>query len=350
MYRSVALLLNLVTLSFIPSIGPAAAPVGGGAPPSRVASVAVTSGGVRLSLGLPRTAYPHNALVLATVRLTNLTGRPINTWDCLRSSLGAEVSSPGTVGVAYPPLLSPPGAPWSDCPGEMGMGGMAQRQMTAIPVGQTLTRMTYVVLRDFTVRGWAQLMVKPAQMKPTLIQTPQMFIRDRRLPGPSVQVRMGSPISARVTPVPGAGPILYSEYASCYGKTPNDPFAVSATLSQWSRAPGTVLYPFHSGCPSLAEWMIFVAQPGRPIARAYYCARHDRCAYAPPTPQERGVAACKEDVTGALVSGLLPRSAARYAVGLDSILPPGLTPAQQALAEKFHARCAPLLAPHGHIP
>lgn len=349
MYRSVALLLNLGMLAF-PSISPAAVPLGGGASTSGVTTAATTPGGIRLSLQLGSTAYPRDALVLATVSLTNHTGRTISTWDCLGSSLGAEVPGPGGVATSYPPLLPPPGAPWFGCPGDAGMGRMAQRQMTEIPPGQTLPYLTYVVLRTLAVRGWAQLMVRAGQMKPTLIETPPIRIRETPAPGPAVRIRMGLPISARVTPVPGAGPILYSEYASCSGKTPHDPFAVSATYSQWSRAPSTVLHPFNQPCGSLAEWMVFVAQAGRPIAHAYYCAQHDRCAYAPPTPQDRGIVACKRDVTKALIAGRLPRSAARYAIGLTSILPAGLTAAQQALAEKLHARCAPLLARRGHGP
>ncbi|GAC1529690.1 MAG: hypothetical protein NVS2B16_36940 [Chloroflexota bacterium] len=320
---------------------------GGGIPTPSVTAVSITTGSIRLSLQLGATAYPRNALVLATIRLTNHSGHSISTWDCLRSSLGVEVPRSGGVGTLYPPLLPPPGAPWYGCPGDVGMGGM-RRQMTTIPAGQTLTRMTYVVLRAFTIRAWAQLTVRAGQMKPTLIQTPQVRLREIAAPGPAVYVRVGSSVSARVIPVPRAGPILYSEYASCGATAPNEYFNASATYSRWSRMSGTLLYPFNRTCRSLSEWVVFVAQPSRPIAQAYYCARHDRCAYAPPTPQEQGITACKLDVARTIMTGRLPRSAARYAIGLSSIPPVGLTPTRQVLAQKIHARCAPLLTRRGH--
>lgn len=226
----------------------------------------------------------------------------------------------------------------------------AQRQMTQIPAGRTLTRMTYVVLRAFTARAWASLSLRAGQMKPTVLQTSPIHIRETAAAGPTVRIQTNALISARVTPIPAAGPILYSEYAWCPGNTSAQPFNASATFSRWSRASGTLLHPFTRRCPALAEWVLFVAQVGRPIAQAYYCAQHDRCAYAPPTPQQQAIAACKIDVGKAVLSGRLPRSAARYAIGLSSILPTGLTPTQQALAQRFHARCAPLLAPHGRAP
>lgn len=345
MDRLIALLLAIGALCALPAFSPGADTSAGGTPPSGPAMVSVTRGGIHLSLQLWSTAYPRNVLVLATIRLTNHTSGPISTWDCLRSSLSAQVFKPNSVVAYYPPLLSPPGAPWSDCPGRIGMGPM--RQMTQIPAGHTLTRMTHVVLRAFAVRAWALLMVSGGQMKPTSIQTPSIQIRETAIRGPAVRILAGHAISARVSPVPGGGPILYSEYASCLGTAPNEPFNASATFSLWTHASATVLRPFTRPCASVAEWMLFVAQPGLPVARAYYCSRHDRCAYAPPTPQERRIVACKLDVSKVLKTGRLPRSAARYAIGLSPDPPSGLTRAQQPLAIKFHARCAPLLARHG---
>lgn len=119
MYRPIALLLILGVLSVLPPVTPAAAAPERRTPASGPTTVAITKGQIHLSLQLENTAYPRNALVLATVRLTNHTRHPISTWDCLRSSLGAEVSSPDGMVTYYPPLLPPPGAPWYGCPGGM---------------------------------------------------------------------------------------------------------------------------------------------------------------------------------------------------------------------------------------
>jgi len=305
--------------------------------------VQTTTRQIHLSLQLQKAVYPRNALVLTTVRLTNNSARPISTWDCLRSSLGAEVPRSNGEGDLYPPLIPPPGAPWAGCPGELAMGGI-RRMTTTIAVSQTLTRTSYVVLRGLSVRGWAQLMTSPGQGKPTMLQTPLIHIHPAPAAGPAVRLRTGPSISVHVIPVTAGGPLLYSEYASCRTLEPNRPLTVSATFSRWYRASKTVLYPFHRSCSSLLEWMLFVAQPGRPIARVYYCAQHDRCIYAPPTPQELGIARCKVDIARAVVGGHLPASSARYAIGISSVLPSSLTPRQQALAKKFRARCAGLLA------
>lgn len=156
MRRIIVLLAALLAGSALFSGAPAhlagASRVMGGQLPLRQASANVTTHGVRLVLELPGTAYPPNALVLATIHLTNLTKRDISTADCLSSSLSAEVVRQDGLAV-YPPLLPPPGAPWTAC-----IGSIAQpRALNVLHVlpGQTVTRMAYVVLRAFSVRARA---------------------------------------------------------------------------------------------------------------------------------------------------------------------------------------------------
>lgn len=342
MVRPLTLVLILALLMVL-SVAPAdAKPQRGGAPSGSPVTTTTVTSTVRLVLQLPAAAYPRNALVPATVRLTNLSPQTIQTWDCLDDSLGAKVTGDGKA-APYPPLLVPPGAPWATCPGELGMGSMMRRP-TIIAPHATLVRQTYVVLRAFTVRAWADLALTVGQGKPIVIQTPPIHILETLADGPTVHLQPQRPNVAVVIPITGAGRILYSEYASCMTASEGTRvFNASATFSRWIPTSGPATAIIAAPCVRLAEWVLYVAQPGLPIARAYYCRRHDRCVYAPPTPHDQALAACKNNIGRAVTSGRLPRSAARYAIGLISELPSGLTPAQEALARSFHARCAPLL-------
>lgn len=351
MSRFVGLLAALTMIASIPAGSRVSAEAGLLPTTGGPMVVSVTNGRIHLSLTLPGTTYPRNALVFTTVRLTNNTGHTINTWDCLHDSLGTAVVGPDGI-QQYPPLLPPPGAPWRDCPG--GMGGMGTtRQMVSISAGETITRSTYVVLRAPAVRAWASLQTAPGQGKPTLIQTPVVHIQTIAGSGPTVRIQAKPTALARVTLVPGAGPLEYSEFASCADRAhAGYPAKVSATFSQWMRVNGTVVHPFSTPCTALGEWMLFVAQPGKPVAQVYFCARRDRCAYSylRPSLHDRALAACKIDIGRAVTAGRLPVSAARYAIGLTSSLPAGLSPAQAALAQAFHTRCAPLLKRPRHPP
>lgn len=308
-------------------------------------SVTATRHQMRLVMQLRAATYPANALVPVRLRLTNLSTRTVYTDDCLRVSLGADVT--GGKGIdLYPDLIPPPGAPWPSCPGEpsMGMGGM-NRYRIPIPAGTTLTRWTYVVLRASTVHGWADVVTSPSETRPVEILTSAIHIRETAVSGPTVRINSLRPGVATVRPIANGGPIEYSEWVSCSRQSHPYPISVmaSATFSRWMRATGTTIAAVSPPCRKLNEWMLFVAQPGHPIAHAYFCRQHNLCAYAPPTAREVALSSCKRDVARAVTSAKLPASAARYAIGLTSTPPPGLTPAQQALARQFNTRCAPLL-------
>lgn len=105
----------LLAILLAPFLVPALPPAGTRPASSGFLSTAITTQGVRLSLTLPDNAYPKDALVPTTIRLQNLTGRTISTWDCLAYSLTAEVVGADAL-VKYPPVLPSPGAPWRACP------------------------------------------------------------------------------------------------------------------------------------------------------------------------------------------------------------------------------------------
>jgi len=237
------------------------------------AQVAVTSGGVRLSLHLAARAYPRNALVPVTVRLENRTRHALSTWQCLAYSLVPEVvGNDGSV--QYAPVLPPPGAPFNPCPGPY-----LDPPVSRIVPGGVVVRQAYVMLRSLRLRATAQLRVNARQGKPTILTTPLLRVRPVSLAGPRIRLYTSTPLHVVVSPVVGAGPLLYTEYSSCLNRAGVEA-QLGAVYSTWLAAKGRVFRPFRApGCGAVREWHLFVAQVGRPVARVDYCPRRDSCIY-----------------------------------------------------------------------
>jgi len=237
------------------------------------AQVAVTSGGIRLSLQLAARAYPRNALVPVMVRLENQTRRALSTGTCLAYSLVPEVvGNDGSV--QYPPVLPPPGAPFSPCPGPY-----LHPPLSRIAPGGSLVRHVYVMLRSLRLRATAQLRVNAGQGKPTILTTPLLRVRPVSLAGPRLRLYASTALHAAISPVAGAGPLLYTQYSSCLTRAGVED-QLSAVYSTWLTAKGRVFRPFRApGCGAVREWHLFVAQVGRPVARVDYCPRRDSCIY-----------------------------------------------------------------------
>jgi hypothetical protein len=242
------------------------------------ATASITAHGVRLRLTMPRHAYPHDALVPATIRLTNLTRRAVTSFSCLSDSYGAQVINPaqnsGSEGFGlYPELLPAPGAPWFGC-----AGGPFVPAKDRLHIGprQTQTRVMDIVLRSDWVQGWAALRFGMSQLPPAEIVTPVIHLGAARAPAPRLRFLTRRGIHVRVVPA-SRGPVLFSEFARCKG---GKKWNVSATYSRWYRARGRVLRPFSPAtCKTVTEWYLFVGQEGRPIAQLYYCTLGDQCTY-----------------------------------------------------------------------
>lgn len=235
--------------------------------------VAVTSGGVRLSLQLTSPAYPRNALAPVTVRLENHTRHALSTWQCLAYSLGPEVvGDDGSV--QYPPVLPPPGAPFNPCPGPY-----LHPPVSLIAPGGFLVRHVYVMLRSLRLRATAQLRVNARQGKPAVVTTPLLTVRPVNLAGPRIRLYDSTPLDAVVSPVTGAGALLYTQFSSCLTRAGVED-QLSAVYSTWLAAKSRLFRPFRApGCGAVREWHLFVAQVGRPVARVDYCPRRDSCVY-----------------------------------------------------------------------
>ncbi len=235
--------------------------------------VAITSGGVRLSLQLAARAYPRNALVPVTVQLKNHTRRALTMGTCLADSLVPEVvGNDGSV--QYPPVLPPPGAPFSPCPGPY-----FHPPVSRIAPGGVVVRHVYVMLRSLRLRATAQLRLNARQAKPTILTTPLLRVRPVSLAGPRLRLYASTPLHAAVSPVAGAGSLLYPEFSSCLNRAGVED-QLSAVYSTWLAGKSRVFRPFRApGCGAVREWHLFVAQVGRPVARVDYCPRRDSCVY-----------------------------------------------------------------------
>lgn len=234
---------------------------------------AVASGGIKLSLQLAARAYPRNELVPVTVQLENHTRRALTMGTCLADSLVPEVvGNDGSV--QYPPVLPPPGAPFSPCPGPY-----FHPPVSRIAPGGVVARHVYVMLRSLRLRATAQLYVNAGQVKPTVLTTPLLRVRPVSLAGPRLRLYASTPLHASVAPVVGGGPLLYTEYSSCVNRAGVEA-QLGAVYSTWLAAKGWVFRPFRApDCGAAREWHLFVAQVGRPVARVDYCPRTDRCIY-----------------------------------------------------------------------
>jgi hypothetical protein len=330
----------------------------------RPVSVSTRKHGVLLRLSLAGNAYPRNALVTATVHLTNLTRTAFSSPNCPVDSFGAEVINQSTSQISegyslYPHLLPPPGAPWSDC--LTGALYWEPKYTFHLDPDRTTVRVMHLVLRSSNVRAWAALRVSNSQSKPTLVETPVIHLKTTALPGPRLRFLAAPRLGARITPVT-SGPAFYSEYAQC--RTGNM-YNASAARSEWSRIAGNVIRPFKAGaCGTVTEWYLFIGQQGRPIAQLYYCTLGQQCTYGylaqryyckggrictwfDATKRERAVAVCKLSAARFVDHGgfkpPLRTEVARYAMGLPGHLPARLTRSQRTTIQRMHAKCAPLL-------
>ncbi len=140
-------------------------------------------------------------------------------------------------------------------------------------------RHVYVMLRSLRLRATAQLRVNARQGKPAVVTTPLLTVRPVNLAGPRIRLYDSTPLDAVVSPVTGAGPLLYTQFSSCLTRAGVED-QLSAVYSTWLAAKSRLFRPFRAaGCGAVREWHLFVAQVGRPVARVDYCPRRDSCIY-----------------------------------------------------------------------
>lgn len=224
-------------------------------------STSVTRYGLHLSLTLPGTTFPRNALVRVSVSLHNGSGKPYTTdpGTCPGSTITAQVVNNLNVAI-YPPVL-PPLTPISSC---------RAKRVTIAP-GKTITRNLLVILRDNRVRAVAQL---TAGKRVAALVTPALTLHLTSRTAPTLAAS-GQAIT--VTPPPGAtGKLDYTQYLQCTGTSTVS--IDTLTTSSWTQTSGTDI-SLPPTCSGIEEWDVVAGYQGYPVAHAHICAPDAACPY-----------------------------------------------------------------------
>lgn len=219
-------------------------------------TVTTISHGVKLSLIVPGSVYPQNALVPVTLVLRNVSKRTIlpsrgNDLICGTRAPWAQVVTPGG-NVLYPPAMPAGGGP--SC-GAWPMGPQ-------LSPGHLVRRQFLVVLRSNRIRGVVSLpgpygediRVQTAPVQVRLIRDTPPRVRLVRSPGVYADIRPGSPS--------WSGPLRYVYYWACGADG-----GLQEGLDQWMTVRAT---RFEPGCTHPYQWDLVAGWLGHPVATIDY--------------------------------------------------------------------------------
>jgi hypothetical protein len=252
------MILSLVTALFIVLAGVAAP-----ADADAGVSVDTVAHDVRLSLFLPQSDYPQNALVQVTLRVENVGSRRVNVG---RDSNGeCESYSPhvlveteeGTI--LYPPAI-PPGSLHS-CPGA--------GEYAPLPPGKSVTTQQYVILRADLLR--AQLII-PVRGGTQWLATPPLTVSLYPASPPAFRLRIRRLPSANLVRPPGARGPLYV-VSNWYCTWPNPFYGYSASLASsqvWVETSSNHLVAGERPCRRVVWWRAVAGWLDEPVATIRY--------------------------------------------------------------------------------
>ncbi len=206
---------------------------------------------VRLSLSVPASTYPRNALVRVTVRLRNISAHPIhlNPPDCGTRSISVDVLN-AAGRILYPPILA--GTPLPNCGVTTGPG-------RSVAPGQTLTITELVVLRGWRVQARADITEAG-----TILGAPERVTLTRADP-PVVAVHTQPDLHADLTrPARARGPLWYFAWGRC--RSGESGQSMTGMLD-WRSAAGTRLpAAVPQGCTGSPEWHALAGWVGHTVA------------------------------------------------------------------------------------
>lgn len=224
----------------------------------------VTSHGVRLSLSVPRSTYPRNALVQVDIAVRNVSNKTVLVpTSCTGDNPAAQVLRRDGM-VTYPPALP------------LMPGTEPSCQMLSPPVplrpGRTITGKHYVVLRGNSLRAVVNFDLLPgvtSQSNAAVVRvtTPSVRVRLIHRPAPHIKLTGAPALHAYVTGASASnqGPLLYMDWYRCQNIQAT---TIGGHVATWTPDPQTpVLVP---GCDEPVEWHAAAGWLGQPVAYLNY--------------------------------------------------------------------------------
>lgn len=221
----------------------------------------VISGGLKLTLTVPRRSYPRNALAQVQVSLRNVTNHDVGYWLPGYDPVGYAVPQAEVLNAAGT-IVFPPAMPYMPAlPGPVP--GLAP-----LHSGQSVTQSEYIVVRGARIRATQNFMPRMTSnlsLPPYVLTTRPILVRLTSEPAPKLTLR-GSPTSPVLDvtrPSHVAGPMLQISYADCGFQTTGPSYSYPGG---WFPA-GLQLRP---GCTPLGAWHVRLAWLNHPVAALDY--------------------------------------------------------------------------------
>jgi hypothetical protein len=223
---------------------------------------------VKLSISLPQSSYPREALVRATVRLRNVSRAPV----LVGSAPAAECAKIGPAAVVLAPdgtQVYPP-APLGGLMGSCGPYGLDDpwRLLHLLP-GHTMTRHPYVILSGPTVEAVATYY--GADSRATATSKP-ISVSLYDAPKPAFTLTTSPAVSATIASLPGApaGGLRMVYQWLC----PDEQNARgTGPMVKWlpAQPDAAGAYTFQPGCAQPFQWHVVAGFPNEPVVTIDYC-------------------------------------------------------------------------------
>jgi len=243
--RSV-LVIALLALPLLGRVPPASASGG--------LSASTTGHGVRITLSVPQASYPRNALIQASIRVTNLSSHAIEYYPGSICGGNPEVEVTNNRGIVeYPPAIA--GAPIPSC-------GPARLHYPQIRPGATKVWHSYAILGGAHLQAHisitqSQLYVYSPTVTAHLISAPPLVAALRVSPRVTLQI---------TPPTTATGPLLYASWWGC--KVSNGAEFGGGGIG-WQEATGDILSPdWDRSCGTQREWHVVAGWVGQPVVVA----------------------------------------------------------------------------------
>lgn len=241
---------RLIAVLFLCAVG-LIAPTPGSAARTSGTLADTTVNGLSLTVSVPKTVYPWNALVRVRLSVRNLTPQPLFfPQSCTDNPRVEAIREVGTV--VYPP--EPKDQPCvTDAPLRLDPGARLERRL-------------YVVLRSRRVR--AAVTVTVGDGNRTVVGDAVVLRLVRRSP-PTMIMRTSPVIAAFVRPsIAARGPLFHKDVYQC---GVDSDMTYWARTTKWTRIWGTRIvphWPVHCGYPS--EWDVTAGWLNEPVVKARY--------------------------------------------------------------------------------